>query len=560
MPQDAFTLKYVTKELKELFIGGKISKINMPERDELSLIIYTKRGTVKLEISTSAKNNRISLGIDEKPNPDVAPNFCMLLRKHLQNAEITDVNQIDGERIVYFDFKCFSEFAITNMRLYCEIMGKYSNLILVENDIIVGAEKTTSLETGANRVLFTGAKYVLPKSQGKANPSSQEEIEKVFENFITGGDVASFICSNIAGIAYTTAQDLVAIFGENLTASDVYEYINGGTLNPCVTYLNGEPNDFKAKYSGNDGKNFSSLLEAQTEYYSYVYNKNTFEDKKRKLLSALNSAQKKNEKRLAQIEEKLLECNSADTIKLKGELITANIYAIQRGQTSFEAVNYYDENCGTIKIELDRQLTPSQNAQKYYKKYAKLKRTQENLTQQKTEIEDKYDYLKSIEGNIYAAEELCDLIDTQTELTELGLIKKPETKGKKKKGKEVITPYRQYIIDGFKVIAGRNNAQNDRLLKGLSPEDMWLHTQKFHSSHVGIISDGRQIPDDVLLAAAQICAYYSEARERDKVSVDYCLKRYVKKPSKANLGFAVYTDYKTIIVSPDAHTGYREKE
>jgi predicted ribosome quality control (RQC) complex YloA/Tae2 family protein len=348
---------------------------------------------------------------------------------------------------------------------------------------------------------------------------------------------------------------MVATFGDDITAQNVYDYVNDGNIYPCVTYLDGEPNDFKAKSLDKNAKHFSSILEAQQEYYSYIYRKNTFEDKKRKLLSGISSSLKKSEKRLAQIEEKLLECKSADDIKLKGELITANIYAIQRGQTSFEAVNYYDENCGKIKIELDRQLSPSQNAQKYYKKYAKLKRTQENLTEQREELLSKHDYLKSIEDNIYAAEELCDLIDTQEELVELGLFKKAEEK--KKKAKEV-TPYRQYKLGDFTIICGRNNVQNDRLLKGLSPDDLWLHTQKFHSSHVGIITDGRPIHDEVILFAAEICAYYSEARERDKVSVDYCYKRFVKKPNKANLGFAVYTDYKTIIVHPSAHADNKQ--
>jgi predicted ribosome quality control (RQC) complex YloA/Tae2 family protein len=195
-------------------------------------------------------------------------------------------------------------------------------------------------------------------------------------------------------------------------------------------------------------------------------------------------------------------------------------------------------------------LSPSQNAQKYYKKYAKLKRTLENLTVQKKEVDEKTDYLKSIEGNIYAAEQLCDLEETEEELTELGLIKKPEDK-KKKAAK--ITPFRQYFIDGFKIVAGRNNVQNDRLLKSLTGSDTWLHTQKFHSSHVAILSDGKAIPDNVILAAAEICAYYSEAREKDKVAVDYTEKRYVKKPNGANRGFVIYTDYKTILVMPNPH-------
>jgi predicted ribosome quality control (RQC) complex YloA/Tae2 family protein len=548
MPQDAFTIKYVVDELKTLLVGGKISKINMPERDELSLIIYTKTGTVKLEISASAKNARISLGREEKPNPKVAPNFCMLLRKHLQNAEITDLKQQDFERIVIFNFKCFSEFAITDMQLYCEIMGKYSNVILVEKGVILGAMKCTSLEENAKRILFAGAKYTLPQSQGKANPLNLAELENAFS--LTSEHTAEFISSAVTGIAYTTALEVVSTYGINVNAADLYNYVNHATIAPCVTTDNGKPVDFKVCSTSSEKVSYPTLLQAQTEYYSYLYTKNTFEDKKRKLLSALTASLKKQQKRSAQIEQKLFECNSADEIKLKGELITANIYAIQRGATSFKAVNYYDENCPEITIELERQLTPSQNAQKYYKKYAKLKRTLTNLTAQKQEVEQKTDYLKSIEGNIYAAEQLCDLTETEEELMELGLIKKPDDKKKKQKQ---ITPFREYCIEGFKVLAGRNNAQNDRLLKSLSADDIWLHTQKFHSSHIGIITEGKPVPDSVLLAAAGICAYYSEAREKDKVAVDYCLKRYVKKPNGANLGFVIYTDYKTIIVSPNAH-------
>jgi predicted ribosome quality control (RQC) complex YloA/Tae2 family protein len=553
MPQDAFTIKYVVKELKDLLVGGKISKINMPERDELSLIIYTKTGTVKLEISASAKNARISLGREEKPNPKVAPNFCMLLRKHLQNAEITDLKQQDFERIVIISFKCFSEFNVTEMQLYCEIMGKYSNVILVENGIILGAMKCTSLEENLKRVLFSGAKYTLPQSQGKANPTDIEELNSAFR--LTEEHNAEFISSAVTGIAYSTALEIVATYGVNLTAQNLFDYVNRAPVSPCVTTSFGKPLDFKVRSLSEEKINFPTLLQAQTEYYSYLYTKNTFEDKKRKLLSALSSSLKKQQKRSAQIEQKLFECNSADEIKLKGELITANIYAIQRGATSFKAVNYYEEDCPQITIELERQLTPAQNAQKYYKKYAKLKRTLTNLTAQKQEVEQKTDYLKSIEGNICAAEQLCDLTETEEELMELGLIKKPDDRKKKAKP---VTPFRTYNISGFKVLAGRNNAQNDRLLKALGAEDIWLHTQKFHSSHVGIITDGKAVPDSVLLCAAGICAYYSEAREKDKVAVDYALKRYVKKPNGANLGFVIYTDYKTIIVSPDAHGEYKE--
>lgn len=551
MPQDAYTIKYIAKQLNKVFVGGKISKINQPERDELSLIVYTKNGSLKLEISASPKFCRVSLGGCEKPNPQVAPNFCMLLRKHLQNAEILDIAQVGRERIIYFDFKCFSEFEITEMRLYCEIMGKYSNLILTQNGVICGALKTASIEDNAHRILLNGAKYTLPSPQDKVDPIDLFAMQKLFES--CEGDKAKFISNNVLGIAYTTAADMVESLGEGATAEEVYNYINDEKTSPCIVYDNGTPIDFKVKSAYPDKVDYPDILAAQQAFYDDAYTQKTFTDKKNKLEHALQTSIKKWQKRLTQIEQKLAECEEAEDIKLKGELITANIYAIQRGMSSFEAINYYDENCGKINIQLDKQLTPSQNAQKYYKKYAKLKRTITNLSEQRKEVTSQMEYLNSIECNICAAERLDDLTETQLELVEIGLIKSDENSGKKK-NKVIECPFRTYNIEGFKVIAGRNNVQNDRLLKSISSGDIWLHTQKYHSSHVAIITQGNTVPDSVIKCAAEICAYYSQAAGTSKAPVDYTLKKFVKKPPKANLGFVIYTDYKTILVAPDAHT------
>ena len=551
MPQDAYTLRYVADGLEKLLVGGKISKINMPEKDELSLIIYTRSGSVKLEICTSAKNCRMSIGKSEKSNPPVAANFCMLLRKHLQNAQITAVRQVGFERIIALDFDCVSDFSFSQMTLYCEIMGKYSNIVLVENGIILGALKQTTLEENAKRVLFSGVKYTLPPPQGKADPTNLSALEEVF-----GGRAADekFICANVEGIAYSTAAEMCAFYGGDVTAAQVYEYVNSDDIAPCVTYgENGEPDDFKAHTVRSNFKAYPDILSAQRDYYDFVYVKKTFEDARRKLTTALHAAIKKVEKRLAQESAKLLECEAADGIKLKGELITANIYRIERGMTSFEADDYYSEEPRKIKIELDRQLTPSQNAQKYYKKYAKMKRTVEILSVQKAETEARLDYLNSISAHICAAECVDDLKEIESELIADGLLKAPAQKKVKGKKTEEAAPLRQYEIDGFTVYAGRNNAQNDRLLRTLSPDDIWLHTNRYHSSHVGIVTGGRAVPDEVIAGAAAICAYYSEARGRDKVTVDYALRRFVKKPPKANLGFVTYTDYSNIIVAPNPH-------
>ncbi|MDE6791275.1 MAG: NFACT family protein, partial [Clostridia bacterium] len=313
MPQDAFTLRYVVRELEALFTGGKISKINQPEKDLLSLLIYTRSGTVKLDIDLSAKYCRVSAGESfDLPNPKVAPNFCMLLRKHLQNAEITAVKQVGFERVIYFDFKCFSEFEIADMRLYLEIMGKYSNAVLTKDGIIVGALKTASLETGARRVTLGGAKYLLPEKQDKADPTDLNALKLAFEN--RTGDLAKFIADRVAGIAYVTADDIAALYGENATAEQVYSYINDPEYTPCVLYSGGEAADFKARKTEGT-KECESLLKAQAEFYTYAVNKKLFAEKKRRLVSALSSAEKKVEKRLAGIYERLAECDKCEEVK-----------------------------------------------------------------------------------------------------------------------------------------------------------------------------------------------------------------------------------------------------
>lgn len=555
MPQDAFTIKYVVKELSEVLTGGKISKITQTDRDSLTFIIYTGKSSVKLDICLSARACRISVTDSDKPVPQVAPGFCMLLRKHLQNAQVTAITQLEYERVVMIDFDCTSEFEHLKMRLYVELMGKYSNAVLTQNGVILGALKTTAISENTKRVLFSGIKYCLPEPQEKILPDDLPALEAVFEH--AAGDMAKFISDRVKGVAYSTALDIVETYGENLTARDVNDYICGEKCNPCITFSGSEPTDFKARSSAPDRREYPTVLAAQKAFYDYQYKKQTFDEAKKRLISALNGAVKKLEKRLQTINQKLLDCRDADDIKLKGELITSYMYAISRGMDSFEAVNYYDENGGKIKIALDKTLSPSQNAQKYYKRYAKLKRTQETVSTQKGETEERLNYLNSIFAHIATAEELSDLEEITEELKQIGLIKEI-VKGKKQKPK--ITPFRSYDIGGFKVLAGRNNIQNDRLLKSISGSDMWLHTQGYHSSHVAIICEGREVPDSVLLAAAEICAYYSDGRSGTKIPIDYTRRKFVKKPPASNAGFVIYTDYKTILVEPANHSGESTEE
>lgn len=549
MPQDAFTLKYITEELKENLIGGKISKIAQPQKEELSFIIYTRKGNIKLTACLSAKLSRLSIGEADDFTPLNPSNFCMLLRKHLQNAKIIDIRQPDFERIIYFDLECVSDFSSSVKRLYFEIMGKYSNCVLCENGIILGALKTNSIGENTKRLILGGAKYSLPEKQDKANVTDLEEVEKVLKR---EGEKAKTIADGIKGISYATALEIVEKFKDGVTAQNIYDYIFNESTYPCVTFSGGEPTDFKVRSQDKDIKYFESVLKAQAFYYDYVKNKQNFQTEKNRLISSLSSAVKKAEKRLFQIERKIDECAGSENIKLKGELIIANLFLLKRGMKSFEAVNYYDENGGTVKIDLDETLSPSANAQRYYKKYEKLKRTYISVSAQKKETQDRLDYLTSILTHINCAENLCDLQDIAEELTDEGILKKIDVKKKKSEP----SPYRIYEVGEFKILSGRNNLQNERLTKSLAPDDIWVHTQKYHSSHVGIICGGKTPPDGVIKTACEICAYYSEARSGTKIPVDYALKKYVKKPPKSNAGFFIYTDYKTALAEPNANTAF----
>lgn len=557
MPQDAFNLRRNVRELQSLLVGGKINKVVQPNKDDVLFYIYTGKSLLKLILSTNASSARICLTTADETVPAVPPNFCMLLRKHLVGAEITAVEQIGFERIVALHLHCVSDFTQADRILYVEIMGKYSNIVLTEKGIILGALKMTSLEENYKRILFTGAKYLFPAPQDKADPSDKTALRQALAGFDAAVDKANYLCSHVAGIAFVTAAQIALEYekmapmsetkGENGFAADfIYDYIFNGETVPCLTYANGEPKEFGAKRLEGSTP-CDTLQQAQDILYSFQEQKKAFQEKKRRLSAAVASVQKKQEKKLAQISDKLQECADKEILRIKGELITANIYLLERGMESCSLQNYYSPQYEELKIALDKTLTPAQNAQKYYKKYAKLKRTEEALLPRKKAEETELAYTESILFSLAQAEEAGDLTDVEEELIALGWVK-PKVVLKKRKIAE--TPFRRFEKNGFTIYAGRNNVQNDRLVKSSAKDDLWLHTQKYHSSHVVIETNGRPIPESVLLYAAGICARYSDGKTGNKIPVDYCEIRYVKKPSKAKAGFVVYTDYKTVLVDP----------
>ncbi len=572
MPQDAFHIRRSCKELNALLVGGKINRISQVDKDELTLIVYTGKTTVKLIISANASNARVCLSLTEKEPAAVAPNFCMLLRKHLQNAEILSISQYGFERIVEIRLRCTTDFSDCERVLHCEIMGKYSNVILTEKGVILGALKTSSLTDETHRVLFAGATYLYPAPQDKCSPLDGAGIRSRLENASElrfeewdKETLAAFLFENVSGLAMPTARELVARFekqngGLKNVLSDslktpFWTFVSTFCENePCQAHVQmkeGAICDFFA-FKVENGVKMPSLCKAEDEFYTARESKKGFENKKRRLEGAANTLRKKAAKRIQDVSARLLESEKAEENRLKGELLTANLYKIERGAKFVELENWYDEKGGTIKIALDTTLSPSKNAQKYFKIYNKQKRAKEILTPMLAGEQADLSYAESILSAISTAESELDFKEIETELVEAGLLRAPKARvgGKKK---ETPLPFREYEKNGFKILLGRNNLQNDRLLKLASGEDIWLHTQKYHSSHAIIVVEGRQVCDETLLFAAELCAYFSDGREGNKIPVDYCKRKFVKKPKMSKAGFVTYTDYKTLLVTPNPH-------
>lgn len=550
MPQDAFTLRHIARELDAMLAGGKVNKIIQPSRDEVDILLYAGGKTRKLALNTHASFARACVSEAPRTAPEVAPNFCMLLRKHLSGATLLGVKQEGFERILSFTFDCTGEFSRAQRVLYAEIMGKYSNLVLTENGAITGALKVSSLQENFKRALFPGAHYLPPEPQDKANPADRAAARERLAAY-SGGDFAEFLFNNLSGLALSScrrmARELAQFAGTDRAEEAVHAYIFSDETAPAVERVGGEAKDFHARMP--EGERYGSVNAAADAYYTERENRRDFADKRRRLESLLIARRKKEEKKLSILLERERECGDMERNRIFGELITANIYALRKGMEGCELVNYYDENAASVRIPLDKTLTPAQNAQKYFKKYNKQKRTLAAVAPQREEAAADLDYTQSMLASLARAENMLDLQEAEEELRAAGLLP-PEQK--KKKAAPAV-PFRAFRIGGFAVFAGRNNVQNDRLLREAAPADIWLHTQKYHSSHVIIRTEGKAVPDGVLAAAAEICAWFSDGKAGDKIPVDHCERRFVKKPPKAKAGFVVYTDFRTTLVTPRRH-------
>lgn len=559
MPQDAFTLRYLCEELDAEFKGGKVNRIIQPAPEEVVFTVYTGAKTQRFYISVNPACPRIGIDNADRESPLTAPNFCMLLRKHLLSATVDGVSLVGFDRIVRIDFSASSEFFDAGKRtLLVELMGRYSNIILTENGKVSGGNRGVNFFDNGVRPLIVGRDYALPPSGDKKEPSDKSLIE-YFARYQSGGEkLSDYLVKGVRGISSDTAAEAVSEYCKTrpqFNAAEFYAFINDFAYRrkkqPCVIYNGGEVKDvcaFPYSVIAGEPKFFASLAEAEDVFFREKETAKRFREKKERVVAVVSSAIKKVKKRLSAINARLSDAENGEKERVNGELVLANIYKIKQGDKSVAVTDYYD---GTEKtISLDPALTPAQNAERYYKRYNKAKRTLVAQLPQKEFAEAELAYLNGVNDEIALAENASDAVLIAEELKAAGYIAKEKLPQKRRKEP---AKYRVYAIDGFTVKVGRNNVENDELTFSAKGGDLWLHAKDYHSSHVIIETEGKDVPEKTIITAAEICAYYGKGREGGKSDVVYTKKKFVKKPPKSKPGFCIYTDFKTVTVKPDAH-------
>lgn len=559
MAFDGIVTKSIVKEMQNI-IGSKIDKIYEPDKNTIILGLYLNGKNYALNICIDSHNCRMNLTTHQKVNPLVAPNFCMLLRKHLIGGRIVDFSMLGLERLVEIKIETINEFnEVEIKKLVVEIMGKHSNIILVnqEEKIIDSIRHIDS--KNSYREILPSRIYVYPKSDKSdfTKLKSFDEFKEKISNADTAeeGDIGKIIANTFTGFSYSFAKS--AVRGRDL--KQTYQYIckiidGKENLKFELIYKDEKISDYILKLSDTENSLFYLNFFVDDFYFEKEITEN-FKNYRNTILKMILETLKKYNKRLANINIKLNECNDMDKYKLYGELITANLYKLPNNHLeSIEVENYYQDN-KKIEIPMDIRYTPNINAKRYFKKYSKLKNAFQIVTKQKIETEKELNYIESVVYELENSSCIEDVQDIFEEISENIVfkerLKKKEKKKKvsKKKKQQNFAPI-EYEIDGYKVYVGRNNKENDWLtLSFANKTDIWFHTKDIHGSHVILKADGN-ISDDVLVKCAEIAAKHSKAKDSSNVPVDYCKVQYVKKPNGAKPGMVIFTNNKTLNVKP----------
>jgi len=576
LPLDGVVVKCVVNELSDAVIGGRIEKIYQPEQDEIIIYLRSKGQNLKLLLSANASYPRIHLTDQTKENPSNPPVFCMLLRKHLSGGKITGIEFHDFERIISIHIESISELGdITSKKLIIEIMGKHSNIILVNSDnIIIDCIKHVDSDISRVREVMPARPYTFPPEQDKTSPRLLDVMQFIeLVKKYGSSSISKYLLKSIKGFSPLLCEEICFRAGidENATVSsisddmiqrlrlvleEIISTIMNSQFTPCIIW-NGEkrekPLDFHAikmsRYNTTDY--FESISVVLDSFYTARDNINRLNQRKADLVKVLNNGIARCNKKISIHQDKLREVADREKYKLYGELITANIYCIPKNSKKVTLLNYYSENNEYIDIPLDENLSPQDNAQRYFKKYTKAKSafayTQEQLKETFNELE----YLESVLHSLETSDSLKDIEEIRQELVDEGYITSRKKKQNKKKS-DTFQPHVYKSSDGNYIYVGKNNVQNDVLtLKFSSSNDIWLHTKNIPGSHVIIKKGKENISDRTLFEAALLAAYHSKARHSSHVEVDYTQGRNVKKPNGAKPGMVIYNNYKTIVVTPD---------
>ena len=572
MAFDACMMRAMLSEFTSEFPEAKIEKVLQPQNDEIDFVVHYGRCSRRLVLNVGPNAPRLQLSDIAKENPLKAPMFCMLLRKYFLGARIVSAEQLGFDRIAVFTVSCYDEMGFpTEKKIICEIMGKYANLIVTDADYkILAAMKIIDFAASTVRQVLPGMKYQIPAKADKLLPleidaaTFRERLaafppEKTVEKFITmtysgiATQIAHELCYRATGgidtpLLRADADKLLSVLCEWQTLLAEERYTPTLALD-----LSGKPLDYSymdITYLGDAAiiKHFDTLSELFDAYFAERDRLEKIHQRGHDLVTLINNAIARTERKLAIQRESLLESEKGEVHRRRGDLIIANIYRLKRGMTSFEAVDYYDEECPSVTVELDYRLSPAENAQRYYKLYNKAKVAKEVLTEQIAIWEKELIYLESVKTFLDGAETEEDLTEIRDELYRSGYASK--MKGYKPPKQIKARPMRFRTSGGYELLVGRNNVQNDQLTFKLAEKhDIWFHTKDIPGSHVIMVTGGEEPSERDYTEAAALAAYYSKATQ-DLVAVDYTAVKNIKKPQGSKPGFVIYKTNYTAYVKP----------
>lgn len=550
----------VVNELQQALAGGRITKIHQPAVHELVMQIRSHGRNYKLLLSAHPNYARVHLTNETYDNPAEPPMFCMLLRKHLEGSIIEAIRQVDFDRIIIIETKGRDEIGdIHAKQLIIEIMGRHSNIILVdeETNTIIDSIKHLSPAVNRYRTVLPGHEYIAPPSHGKINPleATEETIMKKID--FHAGKLADQLVATFSGLSPLFAKEAVFRAGLANRATlpksfiSLMDEVRAHRFAPAI-YTNGEKEWFYVlplTHLQAEAKPFATPSELLDRFYFGKAERDRVKQQAHDLERFIANEKAKNEKKLIKLKQTLEEAKRAEQYRLYGELLTANLYAVERGMNEIEVVNYYDENGATITIPLDPQKSPSENAQSYFQKYQKAKNSLNVVQEQIERTNEEIAYFDTLLQQLETAAPK-DVEEIREELIEQGYLRARNSKQTKKQKQRAIELERYIASDGTEILVGKNNKQNDYLTNKLARKDeIWLHTKDIPGSHVVIRS--KNPSEQTIAEAANLAAYFSKARQSSSVPVDYTRIRYVKKPSGAKPGFVIYENQQTIYVTPD---------